>query len=126
MQIFGKLRITNFNGTLVVKKCRTCKGQNLNCLSKGAFCFSCGKEVDITEVVRLLGEIEQNNICVEVTLCGEAADKVLHLEKPLLTLCKENIGLARVLLSEVLVEGAFVVDPQGQVIGFRPSNVNES
>lgn len=97
-----------------------CKGQNLSAFVDGAFCFSCSNNVNIIEVVKLLGVIDRKNKSVEVTLSGEAVDKVLKLEKPLLSLCKENGGLARVLLSEIIVEGVFVIDSQGQIIGFQP------
>lgn len=119
LQIVGVLKITNFNSALVVKKCAICKGQNINILLQGAYCSSCNKEVTVAEVVKLHGEITNKEQCVEVTLSGEAIDKVLTFEEPLLQLCKTNIGLARVFLSEVCAEGVFMVDPQGQIMGHR-------
>lgn len=119
MQVSGTLRIVNFNGTLLVRKCSACKGQNLNLLAEGAFCYTCGKRTEVHEVVKLLGQIENAGVCTDVSILGESVDKVLQFDKSLLKLCKEEQGLARILLSEVEIGGAFMLDPHGQIIGFR-------
>ena len=87
-------------------------------LAEGAFCYSCRTKVSIIEVIKLFGEIKQHNVTTKVTLISEIADKVLQFERSLLLLLKENQDLARVLLSEFDIYGAFIVDPHGQIIGF--------
>ena len=85
------------------------------------FCYSCGSYVELDEVLRLVGDICQGDKSTPVTITGDACDKVLRLEEPLIQLYKESVILTRVCLSEALVEGHFIVDSQGQVIGFRTS-----
>lgn len=115
----GTLTLTNINGALLVKKCSTCHGQNLNVLAEKAFCYSCGSYVEIEEILRLVGEIAHDDKATSVTISGGACDKVLRFEVPLLQLYKESVILTRVRLSEVTVEGSFRIDSTGQVIGFQ-------
>lgn len=75
----------------------------------------------LDEVIRLVGDISQGDKSTPVTITGDACDKVLRFEAPLLNLYKESVILTRVRLSQALVDGHFVVDSQGQVIGFCSS-----
>ena len=119
MQLQGSLTILNINGTLLVKKCSLYKGQNLNVLLDNSFCYACATYVQLEEELRLLGEISGSSKVTPVTITGAACDKVLQFEQPLLDMYKESVILTRVHLSEVVVEGHFIIDSQGQVIGFR-------
>ena len=83
------------------------------------FCSSCGAYVHLDEEFRLIGEIQQGDKVTSVTITGDACDKVLRLEEPLLHLYKRSVILTRVRLSEVVIDGRFIVDSQGQVIGFH-------
>ena len=103
---------------MLVRKCNNCKSQNINLLHEGAFCFSCGAPTGFTKVVKLLGEIDQGGKAIEVILTDEIADKVLQFEKPLVQMCKAELGLTRILLSEVELNGVFLLDPHGQIIAF--------
>lgn len=118
-EVAGVLRIQNFNGTLLIRKCSSCKSSNLNLLANCAFCFSCGKRMQFIEEVKLLGDIQSQKGVIDVILSGDAADKILQFEKPLLQMCKIEQGLTRLLLFEVETQGVFVLDPNGQVIGFH-------
>ena len=53
-----------------------------------------------------------------MTISADACDKVLRFERPLLDLYRESVILTRVHLLEVLIDGHFVIDTQGQVLGF--------
>lgn len=119
-QIEGTLRILNFNGSLVVKKCAQCKSGNVCTTSSGGYCYSCGDVPRLDEVVRLVGEISHNDVRTEVSLIGDIVDKVLHLPKPLRTLLKEDDVEARIGLSDVLTAGMFYIDAKGKVIAYRP------
>ena len=72
-------------------------------------------------MLRLIGDICQGDKSTPVTITGDACDKVLRFKEPLIQLYKESVILTRVRLSEALIEGHFIVDSQGQVIGFRSS-----
>lgn len=115
----GNLTIKNINGTLLVKKCQVCRGKNLNVLGDKGFCYSCGVNVNLDNELRLIGEIQEGEKVTSVTITGDACDKVLRFKEPLMVLYKESVILTRVRLAEARIEGHFIVDNQGQVIGFR-------
>ena len=118
LQLQGTLTILNINGTLLIKKCNLCKGQNLNVLPDNSFCYACGSYVQLEEELQLFGEISGDDKATSMTITSAACDKVLQFEKPLVYMYRESIILTRVRLSEAIVEGHFIADSQGQVIVF--------
>lgn len=99
--MFGSLQITNINDVLIGKKCASCKSTKVNTL-EGGFCFGCGLVVDVLEIPALAGILTApNGDTTEVTLEGDAVDRVLKFEKRFVQLYHESVFSTRVLLSEV-------------------------
>ena len=88
-------------------------------LANKGFCYSCGSYVQLDEVLRLSSEISHDNKVTPVSIYGDACDKVLRFEEPLLKLQNKSVILTHVRLSEVFIEGSFCVDSQSQVMGFH-------
>ena len=114
----------NVNGALIVKTCRTCKGGNVCSTESGGFCYSCGEVPFVDEIVRLVCEIPHDNTSSEVFLVGDIVDAVLNLERPFLSLLKADGVEARILLSDLVVDGVFFVDVQGHVITYHPPTLD--
>lgn len=111
--------MTSYNGALLIKKCKQCKSYNVATLTEGGFCFSCGNAVEVEEAIKLVGDIIRGTTTTEVTIVGEAVDKVLRFEDTVINLYKKNAIKTRFDLSDAVVKGFFLVDNQGRVIGFR-------
>lgn len=58
------------------------------------------------------------NTVTEIIISGNVCDKVLQFKKPLIDLYRESAILTRVRLSEVAVDGYFMLDTQGQIFNF--------